>query len=405
MISLNKRMNDFIRSLGPGIITGALVLGPGTLTVTSKLGSLYQYKMLWVIAVSILFMIVFTIISARYGFYNKISLIETIKIRYGRWVAYLVGISIFIVAISFQAGNSIGAGLALSSIFDAEPVPWIILCSITAMATLFFRSFYKILEKIMIILVLIMLSSFLITVIISKPDLKAMFLGFVPTIPSGSEILSIAMVATSCSLAGAFYQSYLVQEKSRNEAGFTSCKVESITGIVILGVISSLVMVVAGSVLFVNDISVNTAADMGKALEPLFGSFSFIVFMIGLFSASFSSLLGNATLGGNIIADTFGFGKTHEQWTTRLSIMSIIIIGSLIAIVFSGFRLRLIVFAQAFTVLALPVIAFVLWKINREKSLIKSYQNSPITSIMGLIGVILLIGLAVIYVYLQYLRH
>jgi manganese transport protein len=150
MISLNKRISDFIKALGPGIITGALVLGPGTLTVTSKLGSLYQYKMLWVIAISILFMIVFTIISARYGFYNKVSLIETIKTRYGKWVAYLVGISIFIVAISFQAGNSIGAGLALSAIIDADPVPWIILCSMTAMATLFFRSFYKILEKIMI---------------------------------------------------------------------------------------------------------------------------------------------------------------------------------------------------------------------------------------------------------------
>jgi len=405
MISLNKRISDFIKALGPGIITGALVLGPGTLTVTSKLGSLYQYKMLWVIAISILFMIVFTIISARYGFYNKSSLIETIKTRYGKWVAYLVGISIFIVAISFQAGNSIGAGLALSSIFNAEPVPWIILCSMTAMATLFFRSFYKILEKIMIVLVLIMLSSFLITVIISKPDLKALFQGFVPTIPQGSEILSIAMVATSCSLAGAFYQSYLVQEKSRFNAGFFSCRAESITGIVILGIISSLVMVVAGSVLFVNDISVNTAADMGKALEPLFGSFSFIVFMVGLFSASFSSLLGNATLGGNIIADTFGFGKTHEQWSTRLSIMSIIVIGSLIAIVFSGFRLRLIVFAQAFTVLALPVIAFVLWKINKEKTFVKSDKNAPIASIMALIGVVLLIGLAVLYVYLQYLKH
>lgn len=405
MSRLQHKFTNFIKSLGPGIITGALVLGPGTLTVTSKLGSQFQYQLLWVIAISIVFMIAFTLMAARYGFYNKTTLIETIRIKYGKGVSYLVGISIFIVAVSFQAGNSIGAGLAIASIFDTEPILWILLCSMLAMFTLLFRSFYKILEKIMIFLVLIMLGSFLITAVISKPEISDIILGLIPAIPDGSEILSIAMVSTSCSLAGAFYQSYLVQAKDWKEAEFSTCRTESVTGIMILGVISGLVMVVAGSVLFVNGISVNTAADMGKVLEPLFGSFSFIVFMVGLFAASFSSLLGNATLGGNVIADTMGFGKTHDQWSTRLSIMSIIIIGSLIAIVFSDFRLRLIVFAQAFTVLALPVIAIVLWKVSSKQESVESGKKREFLKMLGLLGIILLSGLALAYIYLQYIRN
>jgi len=399
---LKNRITKFLRTLGPGIITAALILGPGTLTIASKLGSQFQYQLLWVILLSTIFMIAFTTMSARFGFFNQTTLIETIRIRYGKYMSLLIGISIFIVSISFQSGNSIGAGLSMGSIFNTTPQAWILLFSLIAIITLFFRSFYKILEKIMIVLVAIMLLSFLFTVIISSPDWGQVLSGFVPKVPTGSEILSIAIVATSFSIAGAFYQSYLVQQKSWDKGNFNESRVESITGIVVLGLISSLVLIAAGSVLYTNGISVNTAADMGKALEPLFGKASFTIFMIGLFAASFSSLIGNATLGGNILADTLKLGTTHANWSTRLLIMLLIVIGSSLAIAFSDLRLKLIVFAQGFTILIVPVIAFVMLNIFTGESIMGHQKNSFLVRGIGFLGVALLTGLAIIYAYLIY---
>lgn len=402
---MNKNIKNFFRSLGPGIITAALILGPGTLTVASKLGSQFQYQLLWVILLSTTFMIVFTTMSARYGFSNQKTLIETIRLRFGKLMSLVIGISIFIVSISFQSGNAIGAGLSMGSIFNTSPQIWILFFSLIAIITLFFKSFYKILEKIMIGLVSIMLLSFFFTVIISSPDWGTVLLGFVPKIPQGSEILTIAIIATSFSVAGAFYQSYLVQEKSWKNDAFKSCKTESIMGIVALGMISSLVLIAAGSVLFTNGISVNTAADMGKALEPLFGSTSFIIFMIGLLAASFSSLIGNATLGGNILADTLKLGTSQSSWSTRLLIMLLIVIGSSLAIAFSDLRLKLIVFAQGFTILIVPVIAFVMLKITNSNSIMGKYRNPVIIRGLGLLGVVLLTGLAIVYAYLIYFKN
>ena len=37
-------------SLGPGLITAALVLGPGSVTTVSKTGALYGYSLIWVVA-------------------------------------------------------------------------------------------------------------------------------------------------------------------------------------------------------------------------------------------------------------------------------------------------------------------------------------------------------------------
>ena len=395
----------FFRSLGPGVITAALILGPGTLTVASKLGSQFQYQLLWVVLLSTFFMVVFTMMSARYGFYHKRTLIETIRSKFGKLISLLIGASIFIVTISFQSGNSIGAGLAMGSIFNTSSEPWILFFSLVAIVMLFFKSFYVILEKIMIGLVMVMLISFFVTVVISKPDWTMVLKGYIPGIPKGAEILTIAIVATSFSVAGAFYQSYLVQLKSWEQEDYHTCRTESITGIILLGFISTLVLIASGSVLFANGISVNNVADMGKALEPLFGTTSSIIFMIGLLAASFSSLIGNATLGGNVLADTLGLGKTHQQLSTRLLIMLLIVVGSSLALAFSDLRLRLIVFAQGFTILIVPVIAFAILKITNSKTIMGSSSNSRSVKIIGYLGVITLILLATTYAYLVYFKN
>jgi Mn2+/Fe2+ NRAMP family transporter len=174
---------------------------------------------------------------------------------------------------------------------------------------------------------------------------------------------------------------------------------------VLLGFISSLVLVAAGSVLHTNEISVNNVADMGKALEPLFGTTSSIIFMIGLLAASFSSLVGNATLGGNILADTLGLGKTHHQWSTRILIMLLIVVGSSLAMAFSELRLRLIVFAQGFTILVVPVIAFAILKITNSKTIMGSSSNVLPMRIIGFAGIVVLLMLAAIYTFLVYLKN
>ena len=46
-----------LQSLGPGIIIAALVFGPSKITITTMLGSKFNYSMLWIVFVAIFFMI------------------------------------------------------------------------------------------------------------------------------------------------------------------------------------------------------------------------------------------------------------------------------------------------------------------------------------------------------------
>src|SRR5690606_31884868 len=126
--------------------------------------------------------------------------------------------------------------------------------------------------------------------------------------PTGSAGLIVAFIASCFSLVGAFYQSYLVQEKRKlAPTENTNAQRSSSVGILILGLMSAVVLICAASVLHPQGVQVDSAAQMALALQPLFGDAASNFFFIGLFGASFSSLVGNAVLGGSMLGDSLGF--------------------------------------------------------------------------------------------------
>lgn len=395
---------NLIKTMGPGMITAALIFGPGSLTVTSKLGAGFEFRLLWIILFTTLFMIIFTLMSARIGLTLKQTPLQYIRERYGTFVAVVIGISIFLVTISFQAGNSLGAGIAFAELFKTGTEQWVLFFSLLAITMLFFRSFYRILEKIMIAMVSLMLLSFLATVIITKPSLTKILQGLTPSFPQGSEMLTIALVASSFSVVGAFYQAYLVREKGWSSKDVKSCSREAIVGITALGTLTMLVMVCAGSVLYPQGIAINTATDMGMAIEPLFGRFTAILFMFGLFAASFSSLIGNATIGGTLLADTFKVGNQLQSKKVRILIMLVIVFGASIAIIYGKLPLQFIVFAQGLTILVAPLIAVMIFIVANNKALMGPLGNRPLINAIALLGLAILVILAVVNVKLMFLK-
>jgi manganese transport protein len=381
-------------SLGPGIITAALVFGPSKMTITSKLGAVYGYSLLWIIAVAIFFMTIFTVMAARIGVATRQSLLTSIRQKWGRGASIAIGMGIFLVATSFQAGNSIGVGIAIAEANGTSPVIWVIIFNIIGIALLFFRAFYKVLEKLMMFLVGLMLFCFVTTLFLASPDWQGVAAGFVPAIPEGSLGLVIAFTASAFSIVGAFYQSYLVQERLKVNPEIKETNRNSITGIFILGIMSAIVLICAAAVLNPQGIKVTSASDMAKALEPLFGQYASTLFLTGLFGAAFSSLIGNASLGGTLLGDALGYGSQLTSGKVRLLIALVMIIGATIAILFGKLPLELIVFAQSVTIFLVPFIGMAMYAIANDKQIMGQKVNSTAVKIIGALGLLVLIVLA-----------
>lgn len=389
-----NRLIRILRGLGPGIITAALVFGPSKMTITSRLGAEYGYATLWAVVVAIFFMLIFTQMGARIGLSSQESLLAQIRNKWGKAAGIVIGFGVFLVTTSFQAGNSIGVGIAIAEATRTPIWIWVIIFNLLGMSLLFFGSFYKTLEKLMIALVGLMLFSFLTTLFLSKPSLNGITAGFIPSLPLGSTGLLIAFTASCFSIVGAFYQSYLEQERKRpGDTGQNSNK--SVTGILILGIISAVVIICGAAVLHPQGIKVNSASEMSKALEPLFGSYAAYLFLAGLFGASFSSLVGNATVGGSLLGDAFGFGNRLSSKAVKGFIALVMVSGAGIALIFGKLPLELIIFAQSVTVFLVPFIGFAMYSVANDPRIMGHRVNSPSVKIFGAMGLLLLTGLAI----------
>ncbi len=410
-----------LRSLGPAIITASVVLGPGSILSASKIGHTYGYQMIWVLVIAVIMMIAMTALSARLGIQLKGTICDELASRAGRPVAAAIGIILFLIAACFQFSNNLGILAAVEPFIDegSNISLWIIIGmnAFIIMALYGFKHLYGLIEKLMKLLVGIMMIAFAINLFQVKPDWLATLSGFIPSIPEGTfdtilpkwdagkdKVMDqmtplVALYATTFSVAGAFYQSYLVRQKGWTRSDLKQGLTDSVLGISALGLITMMVLITAASVLYQNpDITkLGSVADVAKSLEPAFGKSAMIIFSLGIFAGAFSSFLVNAMIGGSILADGFGLGGYIDLKWPKLCTVFALLVGMFVAIYTKTMGQKpvgLIIFAQSLTVLGIPMLAVaMLWLATRAD--MKGENKIPAwMKILGYLGLISSIFLA-----------
>ncbi len=383
---------NFFQSLGPAIIIAAVVLGPGSILTSSKVGCQYGYSMLWVLGFAGLLMIGMTALASRLGMTFSQSVCSELADRLGRPFAAFVGVTMFLIVICFQSSNNIAVLASFESLFESTETAsenqagsWVVrsailiaLNGIIVAAFYGFKQLYKPLERIMIVAVLLMIIAFAANLVFAKPVLSSVLGGLIPRLSfaeNSSWLPSLVegkvidpfwamqgLFATTFSIAAAFYQSYLVREKKWGLERVRDGLVDSITGIGALVVVSAMIMVTSATVLHgvISPDELRSAADVASQLEPLFGSSANLLFLAGILAAALSSFLVNAMVGGTLLADGLGLGSSmDEKWPKRLTVVALSF-GMAVAIWSTsggGSTVSLIIFAQALTVFGGPILA------------------------------------------------
>ncbi|MEZ4810710.1 MAG: Nramp family divalent metal transporter [Allomuricauda sp.] len=400
-----KKLKGFIKVLGPGFIMAAVVLGPGSITISSKIGASLGYNFLWVVLFAAIFMVGYTNMSTRFGVLHSESILGMIAQKYGRWFSVIIGISSFLASISFQFGNNLGVGMGMETLTGIDDGFWVFLFTPLAIVLIFFtKNLYKALEKMMIVMVILMVAAFVINLFFIKPDVTAIASGFVPTAFSMENFNPlIALVGTTFSLNGALYQSYLVQNKGWKLNDKAKSIRDSNLGVFLLATISILVIITAAATLKPLGITVNSAADMAIQLEAILGSYAKYIFALGFISAAFSSLIVNAVIGGGLLADGLGLGRYMNEKMPKMFTILILLAGMLVSIYvanYLGNPVYSLILAQASSMLSVPLIAIGLLLIINSKGIMGKYRNSLFQNLIGFAGFIVIC----ILVYVMYGR-
>ncbi|PYZ95994.1 manganese transporter [Alteribacter lacisalsi] len=393
-----QKRNIFIEKLkviGPGAIIAASFVGPGTITTATEAGASFGYALLWALVFSVITTIVLQMMVARLGIVARKGLGAAVRDQFSHpaikysIVAFVI-LSIFTGSAAYMSGDLNGTSLGLSTLtgWDINVIgPFVGL----VVLLIGLSGSYKLIEKMMIALVIVMSTVFVTTMVIAQPDLGGIASGiFAPSFPVGSIITIAALIGTTVVPYNLFIHSSSVQERWHHPSHLKDSKWDIVVSIGMGGLISASILITSGTLM--RGVEVETVADLALQLEPLLGGWAETFLAIGIFSAGFSSMTA-AALGASItISSILKWENGLKNWRFKAVFTLVIVIG-ILSFAFNVEPLAVILFAQALNGILLPGIAVLILIIMNNKQLLGKYTNSLKVNIIGGIVVMVCIGI------------
>lgn len=386
-----------LKAVGPGAMVAAAFIGPGTVTTASVTGAEFGYALLWTIAFSIVATIVLQEMSARLGLVSGEGLGEALRERFDNQIVEYVSIFLVVGAIgvgtaAYEAGNILGGAAGLATITGVSSTVWGVIMGIVAGALLY-TGRYKLIERALVGLVVVMALSFVASAILIGPDPGAIAMGFVPGIPSGSVYLITGLIGTTIVGYNLFLHASNVQERWSGPEDIGHSRIDTILSIIAGGVITITIMVTAAAA-FESGSQISDVGRMAEQLQPLAGPYAKLFFSIGLFAAGFTSAT-TAPLAG-AWATTGALGWDSDMQSTRFrAVWGTILTVGVLSVLLGGSPVQIIVFAQVVNGILLPIVAIFLIYAMNQKDLLGAYTNGSVANALGVLVTFIVVWLGI----------
>ncbi|NNK60716.1 MAG: Nramp family divalent metal transporter [Flavobacteriaceae bacterium] len=387
-------IRNWFKNIGPGPLVAAAFIGPGTVTLCTLAGVGFGYALLWAMLLSIVATIVLQEMAARLGIISQKGLAEVIRNELKHPVVKTIAVVLMLSAIvvgnaAYEAGNISGGVLGLEAILGNQSLAVgavninliSIVLGIIAFILLYIGN-YKVLEKALVGLVIIMSLAFLITAILTKPDLGQVFKGiFIPSFPENSILTIIGLIGTTVVPYNLFLHASLVKEKWQAKDDLKYARKDTVIAVVLGGIVSMCIIISAAAI---QTQEINSAADLALGLEPLFGSYSKYFLAIGLFAAGITSAITAPLAAAYVASGCLGWKSNLKS--KRFRFVWMLILGLGVVSASSGLKsIEIIKFAQVANGILLPVIAgFLLWIVNKS-AVLGVYKNNNIQNLIGFV--------------------
>lgn len=380
--------------LGPGLIITASFVGPGTVTTATVTGAGYGFALLWAILFSVITTVVLQEMAARLGLVTRAGLGGAMRTIFthpaARWAAVLlVVVAIGVGEASYAGGDTTGTALGLATI-TGLPQPVVVLIVGVAVFALLATGSYRRLERLFGLLVAVMAAAFVLTAIVVGPDLAGLFEGlFVPSIPDGALLTTIALVGTTVVPYNLFLHASLVQEKwaADTPQALREARRDTTVSLSVGGLITLAIVTTAAATMFTRGIEADSAADLGQQLEPVLGPAAHYVVGLGLFAAGLTSATAGPLGAAYAITSVLGWSTSLSSSRFKAIWALMVIIGVVIALVGNS-PVSLIVVAQAANGILLPVVAVFLLIVMNRSGILGQRRNGPISNTIGVLVVL-----------------
>lgn len=282
--------------VGPGLVVAATGVGAADLVATLVAGSRYGYTLLWVAVLGTLLKLILVEGAGRYSLASGRTIFEGWR-SIGVWTTWYFAPYIVVWGFVYGATAMSSSALPVVALFPDLDLTWTaIVMGLVGLVLVWFGS-YAFFEKIMVALVGVMFVAVVGAAIRTTPNLKEIVLGLRPIVPDGSMLYILGVaggVGGTITLAA---YGYWLREKGWSTPKFMKVmRIDNSVAYAVTGVFVVATLILGAELLYSANIALAAGdqglVDLSDVLEERYGEFFHVVFLVGFFAASMSSLIG-----------------------------------------------------------------------------------------------------------------
>ena len=330
--------------IGPAYLVSVGYMDPGNWATDIAGGSQFGYKLIWVLLMSNLMALLLQSLSARLGIVRRRDLAQANRETYPKKVNIALYVLAEIAIAATDLAEVLGMVIGLQ-LLTGIPLIWGVLITVldTFLLLLLQRLGMRKMEAFIIGLVFIIGMSFLIEIILAKPDLAEVATGFVPSIPNNTALyIAIGIIGATVMPHNLYLHSALVQTRKikRDKDGIKRALrlnfLDSAIALNLAFFVNAAILVLAATVFFkTGRTDVAEIKDAHHLLDELLGTkLAPALFAIALIASGQSSTV-TGTLAGQIVME--GYLRLRiNPWLRRLMTRLVAIIPAVIVILING---------------------------------------------------------------------
>ena len=414
--SVNTNKSSSFRKLlaffGPAYMISVGYMDPGNWATDIAGGSKFGYSLLWVLVMSNLIALLLQSHCVRLGIVTGKDLAQASRENYPRFVNLFLYILAEIAIAACDLAEVIGMAIGIHLLFPNISILMGVCITVFDSFILLFllNKGIKKLEAFIISLVVLIGASFLIELIIAKPNISDIASGLKPFIKNDEALyIAIGIIGATVMPHNLYLHSSLVQTRRFKRTPIDikkAIKFNTIDSAIALNLalfVNAAILILSAATFYQNgEYGVAEIQDAHRLLAPMLGSaLAPILFAVALIAAGQSSTI-TGTLAGQVVMEGY-LNFRLQPWIRRLLTRLIAIIPAFITILIlgEGATGRLLILSQVILSLQLgfaviPLIHFVSDKNKMGEFVIPNWQK-----ILSWIAAITIISLNVKLVYTE----
>jgi len=411
-----SKIKQFLKILGPGLITGASDDDPSGIATYSQAGAKFGLATLWTALITFPLMAAIQEMCARIGIVTSLGLTTNIRNNYPKPILYLMILFTFPAVILNIGADIAGMGAVGNLIFPSIPSYFFTLAFTGILMVLIIYLPYKKISAILKYLCVFLLL-YLVVPFLAEQDWSEIGRHtFIPSIKFNKDFISIlvAILGTTISPYLFFWQATMevedIKHKKRrliiDKRMIHKMDMDVDFGMFFSNLVMYFIILTTGTVLFKGGITeINSVEQAAKALEPLAGKLSYLLFALGIIG---TGLLAIPVLTGCLsymLSETFNWnGGLDKKYYEAKPFYWVIIISLLIglAINYIGISpVQALLYTAILYGVTSPILIAVILHISNNKKVMGKFTNGKWSNILGVITLLLMTASAILLIYFQ----